>query len=206
MKKYSLKNPISILVCCLLGSFIFLTACEKDDSDTGSFETNTLTFQDSDYTVSASFLKKSDQVGENSAWEIGLWGRLEKESTNGAKSVSNPMGESNIKISIKLVPVKGSLIKGTYSLGDLNGDGLTNELDATDAGYIASATIEMDQSYSFYSGNVVLKDKKLKITLFDETGQEINDDEVPGFNVQFSLQGDNDLVLKGNVDLVKNDN
>lgn len=89
-------------------------------------------------------------------------------------------------------------------MGDQNGNGITNELDALDADYCSSAILEINEDYSFSMGELILDKKKINGTYFDENGQYISSCETKGFCIQFSIKYTNNQLLTGNMNLTDN--
>ncbi|MCF8357115.1 MAG: hypothetical protein K9H26_00045 [Prolixibacteraceae bacterium] len=184
MKNYSF---IFGMLCLL----VVANACEKDDSDPKSIETNTIALNGESFNVNTGYIINTGDDNTVNSWEIAIRGHYESEKSAKTDTGIVAISNTNFTINFELVSLNSSSIEGTYSLGDLNGDGITNELDATGAGYCTTATIDMKETTYFYSGELTLK--------------EINT-ETANFNITFSFSDGVDQTLSGNADLTYNNN
>lgn len=188
----------------LLGLLFILISCNKDDPETETLDENTIVFNGVNYDQNTQYLSFDDSLN---MWNFSIKVKYDSESVRDTITGAVKIGSGNFMIHFNLVSIDDSSFEGTYNLGDINGDGINNELDVSDAGYCSLATLEKEEIYSFDMGTFTLQ----KITihnqaLYDESGVLISGGDVAGLNLQFSLKNADNIELAGNINFIDNRN
>lgn len=190
------------IIIGLLGIFLLMLGCEKDDTNSKNHDINTIELNGESYNVSGYLFVPNDEEYEY-ALKISIRGSYVDE----ADTTSLVVVFKSFYLNFILVPLDSSSVEGSYIMGDLNGDGMVNELDVSETGYCSSATLEMGEVNLLNYGEIQLKEVMLNTTTsYDENGlpMSTSSDNSKGINIQFSLKDAYDRMVTGNVDLTDN--
>jgi hypothetical protein len=181
----------------LLGFLFIFICCNKDDINPENLKENTIVFNGEKFDKNSGYVSYDDSLN---TWTFSIRVQYDSESVRDSITGAVHIGGGYFKIQFKLVSIDNSSIKGTYNLGDINGDGANNELDASDAGYCSLATLEKGEIYTFDTGTFTLNEITIhNQTLYDEYGNFISSGDVDGLNLQFSLKNVDNIELAGNI-------
>lgn len=128
---------------------ILFASCEKDENTTTNQEQNKLTIGEISYVINQGKMIPSQ---EDEKIHVITFSASVQETT---KSTSNETGLLNF--TFKLHQLDKNELIGSYSLGDLNYDGIVNEFDAYAQGYVSEAFYTLnDENIKLKSGNLDL--------------------------------------------------
>jgi len=180
-------NPLKFFIITIL----FATFSCNGDLPDKEDSPGTIEFKGESYGVAGYLLAANDSI-EN-AVKISIW-RSDPPVIENDSIVSEP---ESFGLEIILVPSNNSTITGSYSMGDQNGDGITNKYDAFDAGYCNGVTFYFGYTYSFVTGDIELERTTLKFPYNDMYGNSLES----GYDIRFSLKDAEGRLLTGEVEI-----